>query len=142
LISDIKNLVPETKLSTPLTLGRVFHCPTGLTSEALLLRLKTRHPPAGIALNGVELQCQKTENNFCWNINDTIQPENRLSVRFDAQAVLFREPLPPLNVEDSDKISPGSLSDGVKPSMNVSHDQANTSEYALLEIALLEIDDQ
>lgn len=126
----------------PLTLGRVFHCPTGLTSEALRLRLKTRHPPAGIALNGVELQCQTKENNFCWHINATIQPENRLSIRFDADTVLFPELLFPANLEESDKISPGSLPDSVKRSMNVPHDQANTSEHAFLEVAILEIDDQ
>jgi len=146
LISDIEDLRNETKLSATLTLSRVFHCPTGITSEALRLRLRTRLPPSGIALNGFEFHWQKTETDLYWNIDATIQPENRLIIRFDAGLSLLPENFASGALPHPDKISPESLSDGVKSRMNVElyvdHNETNTREFPFLEVAVLEIDDE
>lgn len=94
--------------------------------------MKMQLCPTKIALNGVEFQLKDQECNFCWEISQTIQPENRLVVQFDVKA----------NSKVSADQSPNSLRSDDLSSLESDPDFREQRSFAVLEMVVLEIEEE
>lgn len=85
--------------------------------------------PTKIALNGVEFQLKDQECNFCWEVSQTIQPENSLVLKFDLTA----------NSKILTDHSPNSVRNDGLSGLEADPDFREQRSFAVLEMVVLEI---